>query len=171
MGSHALLASASEAHVGDGSSDGRLEDSTASGHPPKGVFDRRQGAASWVLRELQPRRWINLHASPSKNGAEARAKYGFDVDEMERVLPDVVRSAAGGQKQISYQDIIALVTQAAKERKQQLDMHQAREVVEITEIHTQQTMIEELETQLKTMRSQFRKLRQKTWAPPIASVS
>merc|ERR1712187_126527 len=93
------------------------------------------------------------------------------VDEMERVLPDVIRSASDGSKQISYQDIIALITQAAKERKQQLDTHQAQEVTETTEILTQQTMIEELETQLGMMRNKFRRLRQRTLAPPIASKS
>jgi len=128
-------------------------------------------SASWLLRELQPRRWalpVKAESLAAKNQTSSH-RIGFVAEEVERILPDLVRVAPDGTKQITYQDFIALIAQAAKERQTQLETEDNREAEELALIDQQDQEIDELEYHLDGLRKRFTRLRQKSLAPPFAA--
>merc|ERR1719181_721194 len=72
-------------------------------------------AISWILRELRP------VSFSFRRGPESKfARYGFVAQEVERVLPSVVREK-DTYKHVLYQDLIALLTLSAKAQNERLD--------------------------------------------------
>eukprot|EP00425_Heterocapsa_triquetra_P017999 CAMPEP_0195141748 /NCGR_PEP_ID=MMETSP0448-20130528/163487_1 /TAXON_ID=66468 /ORGANISM="Heterocapsa triquestra, Strain CCMP 448" /LENGTH=347 /DNA_ID=CAMNT_0040180137 /DNA_START=80 /DNA_END=1123 /DNA_ORIENTATION=+ len=66
-------------------------------------------AVGWVLRELRP------VSFKFKSGPEAKyARYGFVAQELQQVLPAVVRGTGEEHLKVAYQDLIALLTLAAQ---------------------------------------------------------
>lgn len=69
---------------------------------------RGEGIGQWLLREIRP---VSFKL---RGGAEAkRLRFGFIADELERVLPEVVRTdraAAINKKGVIYNDLIAVLT-------------------------------------------------------------
>jgi len=96
-------------------------------------------------------------------------RYGFDADDTERVLPKIVRRSVTGEKQISYDDLIGLVTLGAKERQEQLDAHEQQEALESMQIQQQDNLIEELESQISAVRGRFVRLHQR--GGPLSAIS
>jgi len=63
----------------------------------------------WVLRELRP---VSFNF---KDGPEAKySRYGFIAQELQQVLPGVVRGTGEEHLKVVYQDLIALLTLAAQ---------------------------------------------------------
>mmetsp|Transcript_67238 Transcript_67238/g.136911 ORF Transcript_67238/g.136911 Transcript_67238/m.136911 type:complete len:237 (-) Transcript_67238:52-762(-) len=116
-------------------------------------------AASELLASLRPRRF----GGDSGAGGAGSARYAFEADEMEQVLPGVVRQAAGGSEGIVYQDLLAVIALAAKERQRRLDLHQAQEVLENAIIEEQDSLLQALWRQLDALRRRFLRLR--LWSP------
>jgi len=99
--------------------------SNAKDGPPKDA-DRAK-TVSWVLRELRP------VSFKFKKGPEAKySRFGFIAQEVQQVLPSMVRDTADGKHlAVIYQDLIALLTLA----------HQVLE----DKVTTLQTVADELE--------------------------
>lgn len=82
--------------------------------------------ALWLLRQLRP-----VSYSFRKGAESKHMRFGFVADELESVVPQVVRNMGNrevpDQKAVVYQDLIALLTAALQEqqrtlRDQQLEM-------------------------------------------------
>jgi len=91
--------------------------------------------ALWLLRQLRPVSYS------FRKGLESKyMRFGFIADELEMVVPDVVRTKKqeyDDQKSVIYQDLIALLTAAAQ---------------------SQQAVIEDLSRKVDTMRHQLERL-------------
>merc|ERR1712139_281479 len=72
-------------------------------------------AVSWLLRELRPVSFTFRRGPESKF-----TRYGFVAQELERVLPTVVREK-DDYKHVQYQDVIALLTLTAQSQQERLD--------------------------------------------------
>lgn len=69
----------------------------------------RAAAVGWVLRELRP---VSFNF---REGPEAKhSRYGFVAQELQQVLPAVVRGQGDEHLKVAYQDLIALLTLAAQ---------------------------------------------------------
>merc|ERR1711912_15640 len=81
----------------------------------KNPSDKTAGV-SWVLRELRP------VSFKFKGGPEAKfSRYGFVAQELQQVLPSVVRTTDDNQHlAVVYQDLIALLTLAAQNLQDRL---------------------------------------------------
>lgn len=106
--------------------------------------------ASTILRGLKPL----LIADPE------RRKYGFDAEEVESIIPDIVRSTLQG-KMIVYQDLISLLALAAKERWKLMHEQRNREVMELAQIQQREIMLHNMETDLKNLQRRFQHIRAK----------
>merc|ERR1712070_447463 len=86
---------------------------------------QRAGVVDWVLRELRPVSFA------FKKGAEAKAdtkesRWGFVAQELERVLPGLVRSEGEGPKAIIYQDLVAVLTLSAQTLQERASKQRSR---------------------------------------------
>jgi len=69
----------------------------------------RDEAVGWIMRELRP------VSFKFKNGPEGKhQRYGFVAQELQQVLPDLVRGQGEKHLAVAYQDLIALLTLAAQ---------------------------------------------------------
>merc|ERR1712159_746857 len=84
-------------------------------HPASDSAYGSAHAVSWLLRELRPVSFT-FRRGPESNFA----RYGFVAQELERVLPSVVREK-DDYKHVQYQDLIALLTLTAKAQQERLD--------------------------------------------------
>merc|ERR1712159_872358 len=84
-------------------------------HPASDGAPGSAHAVSWLLRELRPVSFTFRRGPESKF-----ARYGFVAQELERVLPSVVREK-DDYKHVQYQDLIALLTLTAKAQQERLD--------------------------------------------------
>merc|ERR1712008_557106 len=80
--------------------------------------------AAWLLRELRPVSYKLKTSSESKE--DGKLQFGFLADEIERVLPHVVRkppsSDPHGYWRVAYQDLIALLTLIVQRQQERLDV-------------------------------------------------
>merc|ERR1712039_441284 len=73
-----------------------------------------QRTPSWILRQLRPVsfRFKNDGPNGKQEGKTGPERYGFVADEVERVVPEVVRtishSGRDDVKAVAYNDLIAL---------------------------------------------------------------
>jgi len=80
----------------------------------------RAKAVGWLLRELRP---VSYHF---KTGPEAKlARYGFIAQELEKVMPELVRDHKD-KKHVVYQDLVALLTLASQVQQDRLEDYEAR---------------------------------------------
>jgi hypothetical protein len=80
----------------------------------------RAGAVDWLLRELRP------VSFKFRDGHEAKSpRYGFVAQEIERVLPEMVRDK-GENKYVVYQDMVAVLTLASQVQQERLASQEAR---------------------------------------------
>ncbi|CAE7363335.1 unnamed protein product, partial [Symbiodinium pilosum] len=79
----------------------------------------------WTLRQLRPVSYYFKKGSESKY-----MRFGFIADDLESVVPQVVRTTRGesfdDQKGVMYQDLIALLTAAAQGQQQIVEQQQDR---------------------------------------------
>jgi hypothetical protein len=69
----------------------------------------RSSTVSWVLRELRPVSFKFKHGSEAKH-----LRYGFVAQEVQQVLPAIVRGSDDKHLSVVYQDLIALLTLATQ---------------------------------------------------------
>lgn len=81
----------------------------------------RQEAVDWVLRELRPVSFTFRKGVDSKS-MQGKHRYGFVAQEVEKVVPDLVRDI-GATKTMMYNDLIAMITVAAQDHQERLDQH------------------------------------------------
>jgi len=138
-----------------------------------GTHSSEAPTASKLLEALNPMRFKGSDpqstATPGLSRSQKEPRIAFQADEVEEVLPDLVRPApalatdSGVGKGILYQDFIALLTLATQERQRRLEQHQIREHEETVRIQQQEALIEVLERQMNALRGRFRRLR--SWHP------
>jgi len=58
--------------------------------------------------------------------------YGVVTQEVERVLPEVVKEGPGGEKSVSYKEIVPVLIEAIKEQQKEIE----RLKMEVTELKT-----------------------------------
>lgn len=84
-----------------------------------------EGGALWTLRQLRPVSYYFKKGSESKY-----MRFGFIADDLESVLPQVVRTTRGrefeDQKGVMYTDLIALLASAAQGQQQIVEQQQDR---------------------------------------------
>lgn len=79
-------------------------------------------SALWMLRQLRPVSYTFKEGADSKH-----MRFGFIADELERVVPQVVRSVdrkegeVANMKGVVYQDLIALLTAASQAQNVRMD--------------------------------------------------
>jgi len=117
---------------------------------------------SALLSRLRPK---CLHASGEQQGFSeeppktiGRDCFVLDADDLEGIFPDVVRGTEKDKK-IVYQDLLALLAMAAKERQQQLELHEALESQEQNELKLQEAKIEALEAEAQSLSRRFVRIR------------
>merc|ERR1712209_80839 len=69
----------------------------------------RKNPVGWVLRQLRP---VSFQFRSGPEGKYSR--YGFVAQELQQVLPSVVRGQGDKHLSVVYQDMIALLTLAAQ---------------------------------------------------------
>lgn len=75
----------------------------------EGEEGAQASSVSWVLRQLRP------VSFKFKQGPEAKySRYGFVAQELQQVLPSLVRKVEDDHLAVVYQDLIALLTAAAQ---------------------------------------------------------
>jgi len=85
-----------------------------------------ESAVPWVLRELRP---VSFRFKMPDTKAVSPERYGFVAQEVERVLPELVRGAEGRTKHLLYQDLLAVLTLSLQEQASELQ-RQDDEVLE-----------------------------------------
>lgn len=68
--------------------------------------------------------------SATTTGIEHRKEIGLIADEVERIVPEVVRKVDGGNKAIAYQNLVALLIEAVKEQQAQIKELQRKFAIE-----------------------------------------
>lgn len=141
----------------------RGEQAPPTGKPAAAMESASSSIASSLLRLLIPKEEEQgpLHLKTDRRAAEA--------------LPGVVRPLPGAGEEgegketrngISHQDLLAVITLAAKERQQRLDALEAQEAAE-EELHEEQrSLIEVLTAQVKDLSARFSRLRYRHPRPP-----
>merc|ERR1711957_977437 len=102
--------------------------------PPPQPEEGRDGA-QWLLRQLRPVSYS------FRKGAESKyMRFGFLADELESVVPNVVRTTKAkefiDQKAVQYQDLIALLASAAQSQQQKIEVNQHRLALQEDKIQT-----------------------------------
>jgi len=122
---------------------------------------QKPGASStdstlWLLRQLRPVSYS------FKKGAESKyMRFGFIADELESVVPQVVRNVGNrnradfeDQKAVVYQDLIALLVAASQQQTQKLDEQNA-EIAALRDAQaTQAEQMAELFAELRKMKQE-----------------
>lgn len=158
---------------------GLLQKATAAAPMPV-ALQQPWAPASWLLRQLKPRRipsgGAQVRAAPVPAGhQDARAvasnapaaRFGFDAEELRQVLPEVVRpQPQTGKLMMQHEDLLAVLTQAAQEQQQALEEQEAREREEEELLASQDALIQAMEQQLKALRGRFLRLRSRSPVPP-----
>ncbi|CAJ1425787.1 unnamed protein product [Effrenium voratum] len=94
----------------------RAQPASISPGPPN-----RAEAVSWLLRELRP---VSYYF---REGPEAKlARYGFIAQELEKVMPELVRDHKE-KKHVVYQDLVALLALSSQVQQERLEEYEARE--------------------------------------------
>lgn len=79
---------------------------------------------SWLLRQLRP---VSFRFKRQESESK-RLHYGFIADEVQRVIPDLVRTVNYGGRQkvlaVAYQDLIAFLVSAMQAHEQELLLHE-----------------------------------------------
>merc|ERR1719421_1316592 len=106
-------------------------------------------AVSWLLRELRPVSFTFRRGPESKF-----AQYGFVAQELERVLPSVVREK-DDYKHVQYQDLIALLTLTAKAQQERMDSLEQEIRGKVTAEQQERKKLEDL---VEKLQERFEKL-------------
>jgi len=160
--SNALSDAASDKDKVDGAMDAGLQQLSGA----KAALKPGASAADstlWLLRQLRP---VSYHF---KKGAESKyMRFGFIADELESVVPQVVRSVGNrdyeDQKAVVYQDLIALLVAASQSQTQKLD-EQSAKIVELENAQAEQSR------QMAELLAELQKIKQEDGAFRRAGVS
>jgi len=91
-----------------------------------------KGNPSWILRQLRPvsYRFKNNEAKGMAAGDSNKMRYGFIADELQEIIPSVVRTVTKGEadpiKAVMYQDLIALTIAAQQTQESKLRLQEER---------------------------------------------
>jgi len=99
--------------------------------------DQRDSVVSWVLRELRPVSFSFKHGPEAKH-----SRYGFVAQELQQVLPALVRGTSDEHLSVVYQDLIALLALAAQTLQAKLETQATELQAQQSRIETQQSRIE-----------------------------
>jgi len=119
--------------------------------------DKSTDGALWMLRQLRPVSYS------FRKGAESKyMRFGFIADELESVVPQVVRKVGSSdledQKAVVYQDLIALLAAASQSQQAALEQQQAALEAQTQRLETQQQRVESQQQQLDMQRNAIEEL-------------
>lgn len=129
---------------------------------PKG----EDAGALWMLRQLRPVSYYFKKGSESKY-----MRFGFIADELESVVPQVVRQGRSDElsnpKSVVYTDLIALLTAAAQGQQQVIERQQGRMDKLLSDFASLKTELvnlkqEEFEVPRKNLRGEKKKKKSKS---------
>jgi len=120
--------------------------------------DSGTDGALWLLRQLRPVSYS------FRKGAESKyMRFGFIADELESVVPQVVRTVGNreveDQKAVVYQDLIALLASAAQSQQQRLDQQQQRLDQQQQQLDQQHLLTKELQKTLSSVQGELEQLK------------
>jgi hypothetical protein len=120
--------------------------------------------ALWLLRQLRP-----VSYSFRKGFDSKYMRFGFIADELESVVPEVVRNTKDrdvpDQKGVVYQDLIALLAAASQSQQkmiESLETMQLRMMDEIMKLSAHQAKLDREEEELKKKQQEEEELEKKT---------
>uniref|UniRef100_A0A7S1RR68 Peptidase S74 domain-containing protein n=1 Tax=Alexandrium catenella TaxID=2925 RepID=A0A7S1RR68_ALECA len=139
---------------------------------PKGLTKVGEGAgaasggdgALWLLRQLRP-----VSYSFRKGGESKYMRFGFIADELESVVPQVVRTVGdrevSDQKAVVYQDLIALLAAAAQGQAQAVEDLKKNMEVQLEELRAQLDVLnhqkkEQELGELRALRAEIERMKQ-----------
>jgi len=114
----------------------------------------------WLLRQLRPVSYS------FKKGAESKyMRFGFIADELESVVPQVVRNVGNrnradyeDQKAVVYQDLIALLVAASQSQTQKLDEQSAQIEGQTQKLDDQTQKLDEQSTKIEELSKDYAEL-------------
>jgi len=129
---------------------------------PKAVTD--SDGALWLLRQLRPVSYS------FRKGAESKyMRFGFIADELESVVPQVVRTVGNrevtDQKAVVYQDLIAVLAAAAQSQQQAMEELKTSMEVQLEELRAQIEVLNKMKaeqevSELRALRAEIEKMKQ-----------
>jgi len=123
--------------LGQALTSSRVDTQPGSAQAP-GAQTSRARTVNWVLRELRPVSY------KFKEGPDAKySRYGFVAQELERVMPDVVRTHKE-ENHVVYQDLVAFLTLASQVQQDRLEEHEARARERTEKLKNQATLLTRL---------------------------
>lgn len=142
---------------------------------PSGSF-RQDDVGSWVLRELRPVAFRFKDSPEAKHESiSAPLRFGFLAQDLERIMPDLVRTSAGAAdgseqlKSVVYQDIIAVLAVAMKEaldRERRYAERLAALEVRVSEESGASQLVAELRAEVEQLRARVLRLEAQASAEP-----
>lgn len=127
-----------------------------------GSAEVARDAASNILQHLQP----NVLSMTDEAASTTAPKYALSTEDVKRALPDLVRTTGTGGEGINYQDLIAVIALATKERQEKLNAHEEAEAAELRVIERQDALLHLMETQLSELKTRLTRLMGKHPKPP-----
>eukprot|EP00435_Cladocopium_sp_Y103_P072219 s154_g39.t1 len=133
---------------------------------PAGAPKGEDAGALWMLRQLRPVSYYFKKGSESKY-----MRFGFIADELESVVPQVVRQGRSDElsnpKSVVYTDLIALLTAAAQGQQQVIERQQGRMDKLLSDFASLKTELvnlkqEEFEVPRKNLRGEKKKKKSKS---------
>jgi len=106
--------------------------------------------ALWLLRQLRPVSYSFRKGQDSKF-----MRFGFIADELESVVPEVVRTGANkqveNQKAVVYQDLIALLAAASQSQQKLIEAQQS----EVSQMKSEASQMKSEASQMKDMQKRM----------------
>jgi hypothetical protein len=127
----------------------------SSGMGQRPAKSQKDSVVNWVLRELRPVSFT------FKNGPEAKhSRYGFVAQELQQVLPDVVRKSEDSAEHLSvvYQDLIALLTLATQSLQEKMQLQESRLEKQHEKMQLQESRLEKQDKMLEKQSEMIEKL-------------
>jgi hypothetical protein len=92
---------------------------------------------------------------------DPRRQIGFIAQEVEKVLPDLVRTNADGYKSVAYVNVVPVLVEAVKTLNEKLEAQQRQSEAKEKRLHTQQQEIDTLKAKLAELAAVVRELQSK----------
>merc|ERR1712137_239772 len=122
-----------------------------------------QRAPAWLLRQLRP---ISFHFRRDAEGdrvaesfleeEETQERYGFVADEVQKVLPSLIRTIPHGDrgdvKGVAQQDLLALAIAAQQAQEARVEAQEIRMQAQELRMQAQQERMEALEAEHERMK-------------------
>jgi hypothetical protein len=111
---------------------------------------------SEIFRALRPVSYIMKKQQEAKNPI---TNFGFIAQELEEVLPSLVRTDPRGMKSVAYNDMIAIITLTVQQEMVRLDLFEKRLTVVEGVAEEHDVILESSEEKIKSLEKELQKIR------------